>query len=104
MKRRAIARLMRLTMSEPLGRMLRDIPVQVREQMKTECVYFGEGNISGFERPDVTIRVFLAEGGRLRASLMSRKSGVEHAGPFGTQEEQDAFAQKATQAIHMSMN
>ncbi len=92
-------------MSEPLGRMLRDVPVQVQERTKTGCVYLGEGNISsGFERPDVTIRVFLAEGGRLRASLMSHKGQVKHVGPFGTPEEQERFARQATHAIHMRMN
>ncbi len=62
-------------MSPELGEMLKRIPVQVRENVKSDIIYLGEGVAQGMERErmEVEVRVFLLEGKKM-ASVRARNA------------------------------
>jgi hypothetical protein len=103
MERRAAAKLMRLEMSPELREMLRCIPAQVRENVKSDIIYLGEGVAQGMERErmEVEVRVFLLDGKKM-ASVRARNK--VHVARFGTTEEQKTFAREATRTILSKMN
>lgn len=88
-------------MSPELGKMLRRLPVHVRENTKTDCVYLGKGVACGLESQDVEIRIFLIEGRKMASFRIEEKVIVTR---FGTDEEQEGFARDATKAILSTMN
>lgn len=88
-------------MSPELGKMLRRLPVHVRENTKTDCVYLGKGVTSGLERQTVEIRVFLLGGVRMASFRIEEKVIVTG---FGTDEEQEGFVRDAAKAILSTMN
>jgi len=99
-----MAKLMRLTMTDQLNRLLRDIPVSVRESTKTDCIYLGKGVVNaGKARPDVTVRVFLRDG-KPMVSVTSREVGLDLEGKFDTAEAQSAFPEAVRRAIVAQMN
>lgn len=101
MERRVTAKLMRLEMSPELGRMLKNIPVEVRENVKTNHIYLGEGVARGLERLELEVRVFLFDGKKMASVKVSNKL---HIAPFGTVKEQEEFAREATKTILSKMN
>lgn len=92
-------------MSEQLGRMLTAIPVSVRENVKTDCVYLGSGVVvAGRERPDVTVRVYLSEKGTKLAMVSSKEAKFTLSAPFDTEAEQEAFPALVQKVIVSRMN
>jgi len=101
MEQRVAAKLARLTMSAELGKMLTAIPVDVRENAKTDCVYLGSGTVRGLEGTKVTVTVSLKRGKKVAAVQIGEK---EFSGPFDTETEQETFPSGATRFIMSRMN
>ena len=103
MENRVAAKLMRLEMSDQLGKLLRGMPVILQETTKTDCVYLGMGTVEGLQQLEVVVKVFLDEEKHLMASVEVESSEVLSA-PFKTEEEQTSFPSMATKAILSRMN
>ncbi len=90
-------------MSPELGEMLRHIPVDVRENVKTDHIYHGEGVAKGLEHMEMEIelKVFLFDGKKMASIRVMEKV---HVASFETPEERQAFAQAATRTVLSKMN
>ncbi len=92
-------------MARELREMVGVIPANLTEKFVGNNIYVGSGHISlGWEKPDVTIRVFLDEDGRPTATMSSKKAAIELVKPFSTEEERAAFSMEAKAAAYGSMN
>lgn len=97
---------MRLTMSDQLARMLKAMPVRLKEDVKTDSVYLGVGFLEkeSLEKPDVSVRVFLSQDGKTFASISSKEAGYTFSAPFDTEAEREAFPERAKKVIFSKMN
>ena len=73
----------------------------VRENVKTDHIYHGEGVAKGLEHMEIELRVFLFDGKKMASIRVMEKV---HVASFETPEERQAFAQAATWTVLSKMN
>ncbi len=90
-------------MSQELGRMLKRIPAKVRENVRTDHIYLGEGKMRalGCQTVDVEIKVFLFEKRKMASVRVREKTW---AAPFETEREQTRFTDEAVRTVLSTMN